>query len=124
MPEQPIQYYNFPRFIMENLAVMIAEWPNMNRQQMANSYYENLRDRVGIVGFTPIPAADEPERVTYIRNLNRFGSFDDSSVRLRILTFEAFRQWSAIERFRTITVRNILTFPNIQFFYTKELKRY
>jgi hypothetical protein len=73
---------------------------------MANAYYENLRDRIGIIGFSYIPTAHGPERAEYLNKLNRLGN--SPIIGLRILSFETFRQWSAIKRFRTITVEQLL----------------
>lgn len=107
MPGQFRRFYDIPEYVKENLAVMVAEYSGITNAQMANAYYENLRDRVGILGFTYIPSADSQDRRDYLNNLNRFGS-NRPITGLRILTFEAFRRWSVSPRFRNITIDNLL----------------
>lgn len=107
MPEQQTRrFYNIPIYVKENLAIMIAEYSGITNAHMANSYYENLRDRIGILGFTHIPTADSPDRREYLNRLNRFSTRPITG--LRILTFEAFRRWSLSPRFRTITIDALL----------------
>ncbi len=106
MPEQNRRFYDIPGYVKENLAVMIAECEGITRARMANAYYENLRDRIGIVGFTYIPTADSPDKQNYLNKLNRFN--DQPITSIRILTFEGFRRWSTEPRFRTITVESLL----------------
>jgi uncharacterized protein YcaQ len=109
MPEQPNvrHIYDIPPNVMINLAIMIAEYPHMSHAEMANAYYENLRDRIGIIGYSEIPTNSDLNRNAYVARLNRFTP-NRPVITLRMVTFQAFRLWSSIDRFRNISIDDLL----------------
>lgn len=91
------------------MSIIIADHPTMTNAQRANAYYENLRDNIGIIGSFKIPMPTDPNYIPFMEKLNRYSPrININTCTMRIIMFDTFRKWSSIERFRNITIEELL----------------